>query len=138
LKPDQLHCPRFVAQRTNQSLGSAFPQGFKAAENPPKLHRFAFLVYVPGAVEFGAIHIAKGEMKQQVTTSENTQLRLQGLGTLGSYAFQKLNVEIKVGQNIDWSFWEEIRWLQEPLFQRYKQSRNEIVFVCKFFSGKSK
>jgi hypothetical protein len=72
-------------------------------------------------------------MKQQVTTSENTQLRLQGLGTLGSYAFQKLNVEIKVGQNIDWCFWEEIRWLQEPFFQRYKQLRNEIAFCLQIF-----
>jgi hypothetical protein len=109
LKPDQFHDPRFVAQTTNKTLGSALSQGFESAENAAELHRFALLVYVPSAVKLGAIHVAKWEMKQKISAGKNTQLRLECVSTMRAHTFQKLYVGIKVGQNIRWFFFEKLK-----------------------------
>ena len=99
LEPDELHQPCFVAQAADQAFGAAFTQGFQAAQDTSKLHRFAFVVYIADLVEFGAVYIPKGEMVEQVATREDAQLGFERFSALRADTFEVFYVGIEAGQN---------------------------------------
>jgi hypothetical protein len=64
---------------------------FEADDLSSYLHIFSFGIYITYPVELRFIYMAKGEMIEQVTKSEDAQLFFQQVGSLRANTFQVFN-----------------------------------------------
>ena len=94
-EPHQLNAPRRVGELRGEPPRHLLPQRLHLGNGAPQLHVLHFPLQFAHRVEAAAVHVAEGEMLEQIAERGYTQLNAQQLRALGANAFEVLDGGIR-------------------------------------------